>query len=145
MFWYRLLVCVCALELVSASSSLISQSCTTEGDCHLGGQCLNQVCVCRPMFSGANCSLLSDPVQYPCGQGSLCLANESTWGGAVTRGDDGKYHMYSALMSNGCTLTNWLTNSQVLHSVADNPQGPYIPSDIALGPRDVSFWDGIAL
>jgi hypothetical protein len=36
----------------------------------------------------------------------------------------------------------WLTNSNVLHSVADSIEGPYVPHDIALGPRSANYWDG---
>jgi len=50
--------------------------------------------------------------------------------------------MFAAIMSNNCSLGSWLTNSNVLHAVADLPQGPYHYSDIALGPRDASYWDG---
>ena len=59
--------------------------------------------------------------------------------GSVVQADDGRWHMYAAMMADNATLQSWLTKSVVLHAVADLPQGPYTPSDIALAPRPNKF------
>lgn len=56
----------------------------------------------------------------------------SSWGGSVVRGDDGKYHMFAAEMSEGCGLKSWSTNSIVVHAVADAPMGPFERKDVAV-------------
>lgn len=58
--------------------------------------------------------------------GGLKLSdNSSTWGGAVVRWQDGNYHMFASRMVNGCGLSDWTTNSQVVHAVSATPEGPY--------------------
>ena len=37
---------------------------------------------------------------------------------------------------------NWLTNSSIVHAVADDPEGPYTLIDTILPNRGEDFWDG---
>merc|ERR1719272_2041328 len=111
-------------------------SCTTAADCSMAGSCESGSCNCAVGFHGLHCEALS-MVAYKCGFGGLCLTNGSTtWGGSVVQGDDGRWHMYAAMMTQNKTLQAWLSNSVVLHAVApaDAPEGPYVPSDVALAP-----------
>ncbi|AOS44491.1 Alpha-L-fucosidase [Lacunisphaera limnophila] len=65
------------------------------------------------------------------------------WCGTVVKGDDGKFHHYASRWSRGLPFgPHWLTNSEVVHSVADRAEGPYVFSDLALPPRGEEFWDG---
>ncbi|MDI1248045.1 MAG: alpha-L-fucosidase [Lacunisphaera sp.] len=64
------------------------------------------------------------------------------WCGTVVRGDDGKFHHYASRWPRGLSFgPHWLTNSEVVHSVADRAEGPYLFSDVALAPRADTFWD----
>jgi alpha-L-fucosidase len=65
------------------------------------------------------------------------------WCGTVVKGDDGKFHHYASRWPRGLSFgPHWLTNSEVVHSVADRPEGPYVFSDVALAPRNPESWDG---
>lgn len=65
------------------------------------------------------------------------------WCGTVVKGDDGRFHHYASRWPHGLSFgPHWLTNSEVVHSVADRPEGPYVFSDVALGPRGEKPWDG---
>lgn len=61
--------------------------------------------------------------------------NVTSWGGNAVY-YEGKWHMYVAEMVNGCGLSTWTTNSQVVHAVSegDSPAGPYKKVDVALLP-----------
>jgi hypothetical protein len=52
-------------------------------------------------------------------------ANTSTWGGAVTRADDGSYHMFASEMMEHCGIGAWTANSHVVHAVSASPGGTY--------------------
>jgi hypothetical protein len=65
------------------------------------------------------------------------------WCGSVTRGRDGKYHLFASRWPHALTFSpHWLSNSEVVHAVSDTPAGPYAFSDVALPPRGDEFWDG---
>ncbi len=65
------------------------------------------------------------------------------WCGTVVKDDAGRFHHYASRWPRGLSFgPHWLTNSEVVHSVADRPEGPYTFSDVALPPRDPAFWDG---
>jgi lysophospholipase L1-like esterase len=65
------------------------------------------------------------------------------WCGSTIRSDDGKYHMFASRWSNSTGFSPyWLTNSEIVHAVADNPEGPYKFSEVALPARGPEFWDG---
>merc|ERR1740117_191221 len=53
----------------------------------------------------------------------------SSWGGSVLRHDDGSWHMWAAEMAGGTGIKSWITNSQVVHAVADSPLGPWTRRD----------------
>ena len=56
--------------------------------------------------------------------------------------DDGRYHMYAASFGHDAALGSWLSNSRVVHAVAQIPEGPYRLTDVALGPRP-GKWDAL--
>ena len=47
------------------------------------------------------------------------------WGSSVTKGEDGKYHMFASRWLKRLGFGKWVTNSEVVHAVADTPAGPY--------------------
>jgi lysophospholipase L1-like esterase len=71
------------------------------------------------------------------------MGDQWIWCGSTIKGEDGKYHMYASRWSNSMGFSPyWLTNSEIVHAVADKPEGPYRFSDVVLPPRGPQFWDG---
>lgn len=67
------------------------------------------------------------------------------WDASVIKGDDGKYHMFASRWPKDITFhPGWMTNSEVVHAVADTPEGPYTFKAVALPARGPGFWDGRA-
>jgi len=66
------------------------------------------------------------------------------WCGSVIKGEDGKYHMFASRWPKSIDFNHWLTNSEIVHAVSNNPEGPYTFSDVSLAPRGAGdeFWDG---
>ncbi|EOR95269.1 : hypothetical protein [Arcticibacter svalbardensis MN12-7] len=65
------------------------------------------------------------------------------WGSAVIKGDDGKYHMFASRWPNYIPFhPGWMVASEVVHAIAEKPEGPYKFNDLALGARGAQFWDG---
>lgn len=82
-------------------------SCRSVADCSGAGVCdvRSGQCQCAQGWGGADCSVLQVTQHVrPCGGGGLCEAGVSTWGGNAVQDDDGRWHLFSAIMSNNCTL-----------------------------------------
>ncbi|VGO18626.1 glycoside hydrolase family protein [Pontiella sulfatireligans] len=76
-------------------------------------------------------------------EGGYKDADYWVWGSSIVKGDDGKYHMYVARWPKGIKFhPGWMVASEIVHAVADQPEGPYEFSDVAVGPRSPQFWDG---
>lgn len=66
-----------------------------------------------------------------------------TWGSSMIQGDDGKYHLYVSRFPKRLPFhPGWMIASEIVHAVADVPQGPYTFSDVALPARGAEYWDG---
>lgn len=113
-----------ALLCVAVSSAVVSLACQSDVDCSHLGICSAGACACEPPFAGLACTELA-LVPRSCGAGGLCSNNTSNWGGGVVQGDDGLFHMYSALMDDHCELSSWLTNSRVLHATSKSMAEPF--------------------
>ena len=76
-----------------------------------------------------------------------------SWGGSVVEAADDpqwRYHMWAAAFSEGCGLSHWESNSQVIHAVANDPLGPFAFADVVLpvwahNPQAVRHPDGTYL
>jgi hypothetical protein len=67
------------------------------------------------------------------------------WDASVIKGDDGRYHMFASRWPKDISFhPGWMTNSEVVHAIADNPEGPYTFKAVALPARGVEYWDGRA-
>ncbi|MCU7552863.1 glycoside hydrolase family protein [Chitinophagaceae bacterium LB-8] len=65
------------------------------------------------------------------------------WCSTVIKGDDNKYHMYASRWPDSLLFhPGWMVASEVVHAVADKPEGPYTFSDVALPARGAQYWDG---
>jgi hypothetical protein len=65
------------------------------------------------------------------------------WGSSVIKGEDNRYHMFASRWSKKVNFGNWVTNSEVVHAVADTPVGPYKTQDLVLPSRGKEYWDGM--
>jgi len=77
-------------------------------------------------------------------------SNYSSWGGSVIRGDDDQYHMFAAVFQNGKGLNSWTTDSEIMHAVADTPEGPFkmkniVEQPFAHNPQITRAYDGTYL
>eukprot|EP01064_Diplonema_japonicum_P004947 TRINITY_DN1327_c11_g1_i1.p1 TRINITY_DN1327_c11_g1~~TRINITY_DN1327_c11_g1_i1.p1 ORF type:complete len:407 (+),score=69.51 TRINITY_DN1327_c11_g1_i1:115-1335(+) len=118
-------------------SSLIGMglACSTTVDCSLNGECVNGACVCDSPWKGPKCEVLDRlPTDLSWGFRSPYNGGKtSSWGGSVLK-INGTYHMYSSQMENFCGIQWWEPNSKVVHAVSQNPEGPYIFSDVVSLP-----------
>lgn len=65
------------------------------------------------------------------------------WGSSVIKGEDNRYHMFASRWSNKINFANWVTNSEIVHAVADTPIGPYKTLKVVLPVRGKEYWDGM--
>jgi len=65
------------------------------------------------------------------------------WGSSVIKGEDGRYHMFASRWLKKLGFEKWVTNSQVVHAVADTPVGPYKTVGVVLPARGKEYWDGM--
>lgn len=65
------------------------------------------------------------------------------WCGSPICGEDGRFHLFASRWPGNLAFSpHWITNSEVVHAVADDPLGPFEFQDVALPPRGPEFWDG---
>ena len=75
--------------------------------------------------------------------GGFRQAGSWVWCGTVVKGDDGRFHHYASRWPRALSFgPHWLTNSEIVHSVADSAEGPFTFSDVAIAPRGEQYWDG---
>lgn len=82
---------------------------------------------------------------YSIGEATTALSLEGyyVWDCSVIKAE-GKYHMFSSRWKEEFGFGwNWLFNSEIIHSVADNPQGPYQFARVVLPSRGKKFFDGM--
>lgn len=73
---------------------------------------------------------------------ALEFENDYVWDCAVIFAE-GKYHMFSSRWRKEFGFAwNWLYRSQIIHSVADRPEGPYRFLRVVLPHREGGFFDG---
>lgn len=81
-------------------------------------------CICDIAWNGPQCELLT---LLPVPKGSDYNApGVSTWGASIVQlPHDPAWHMYVSEFLEGCGVTSWQTNSQIVHAVSDSPTGPW--------------------
>jgi hypothetical protein len=73
----------------------------------------------------------------------LIDADYYIWCGTMTRGEDGRYHLYYSRWPRKLGHAAWVTHSEVAHAVGNSPLGPFRFVDVALPARGKEFWDGL--
>ena len=102
-------------------SAKLQWPCRDDGDCSLNGMCTaSGVCACRPQWRGHRCEgLVLAPATRGAGyRGVDGGRNTSSWGGAVLRADDGKYHAWVSEMTEHCGIGAWAQNSRIVRAEA---------------------------
>lgn len=75
--------------------------------------------------------------------GGFYMKGYWVWDNTVIKGDDGKYHLFSSRYSDTIVFhPGWMVSSEIVHAVADKPEGPFHFVDKALSARGAQFWDG---
>lgn len=100
----------------AAISGVVDWPCRADEDCSLNGRCgSNGSCQCRPAWKGRRCETLNllPPTRGAGYRGVDGGHNTSSWGGAVLKGPDQKYHMWAAEMTEHCGIGTWQQNSRV--------------------------------
>jgi hypothetical protein len=120
--------------------------CTSDYNCSFNGACdaSTGACACDKAWAGSYCQQLNLlPVVNGSGLNQLAdpAARTSTWGGAVLHdaaehGGDGKWHMFASEIERHCGIHRWVTNSVVVHAVADAPDGVYTKRAAGAGGDD---------
>jgi hypothetical protein len=65
------------------------------------------------------------------------------WCGSVIQGEDDRYHMFAARWPKYLPFFDgYKVASEVVHAVADTPEGPYQFQSVVLPDRGPDFWDG---
>lgn len=56
----------------------------------------------------------------------------------------GQYHMFSSRWKKELGFgVNWVFNSEIIHSVSDTPEGPYVFKNVVLPARGKEYFDGM--
>lgn len=72
-------------------------------------------------------------------------AQYSIWGSSPIVGDDGKIHVFAARWPEKNVHPAWRETSEIAHYIADNPEGPFEFSDVAVSGTGMDGdWDKFA-
>jgi len=123
-------------------SGIIEWPCRNDHDCSLNGICsqdnsgdslyIGKSCKCDSSWSGKRCETLKLlPATRGAGYRGVDNGhNTSSWGGAVVKGIDGRYHLYAAEITEHCGIGAWSQNSRVIHASSDTPGGKYVRDNV---------------
>ena len=140
------------LSVVGVDSGWIEAPCETDLDCSLNGRCLEAPkqqqqqkqqqlnkdetdtaparCVCGQGWTGTRCETLDllpvDPsISLGFDPATSSGRNLSSWGGSIQQ-VNGTWHMWAVLLANGCGISSYLLNSEVVHAISEGGvEGPY--------------------
>lgn len=114
---------------VSLAFPLVAQTCVTDSDCSLLGDCVDSVCQCDPGWKGPRCGQVDMlPVKRSWGYRNSSMAS---WCGSATKVED-EYHYFGSGISGNCSLPQFATNSMSVRATSKSPMGPYKFEQVAL-------------
>ena len=117
-------VLLLSISLVQSTTG----TCKNRAECAYNGHCVDGICRCYSQYTGQHCDRYNF-LKYN-GEGLRTLREDgqqiSSWGGSVLLSEDGKYHMWAAEMTNETGIKAWITNSQVVHAVAEPPEFRFV-------------------
>ncbi len=113
---------------------------------------INLFCICLVLLLCINSSVLAQQPKIaqtmpfklgtPKKDSGLKREGYTIWGSSVIKGEDNKFHMFSACWSNRHKMSTWSTDATILHAISDSPEGPFQLLGEALSPRGEGYWDG---
>ena len=136
-----------------------SFTCSSDSDCSYLGVCdtSSNECKCFDGWYGDNCGYLNvnstfDNNFYST-NGYHNTNGLSSWDGSVVYdSQESKWHLYNTILSNGCGVDAFLSNSYIVHLVSNSSDimGPYIVKDIPLTVYNDSnsvskYWDALSV
>jgi len=76
-------------------------------------------------------------------KGGFFIEGYWIWDNTVIKGEDGKYHLFSSCYPDTIVFhPGWMVSSEIIHAVADKPEGPFHYVNKALETRGAQYWDG---
>ena len=91
--------------------------------------------IAKPSFIAKNLELKGIAIQDE---------NYTIWGCAPIQGEDGKTHLFAARWPEKNVNPAWRKSSEIAHYVADQPEGPFVFSDVAIKGTGRDTWDKYA-
>lgn len=77
--------------------------------------------------------------------GGFSMKGYWVWCGSAVKGDDNKYHLFASRWPDSLVFhPGWMVASEIVHAMANKPEGPYTFSEMALPARGAQYWDGRA-
>lgn len=76
-------------------------------------------------------------------EGAFSMDDWIVWGGSVIKADDDKYYMYASRWPERLSMRAWITNSEIVVAVSDEPGGPYTFQKVIFSARGSEYWDGM--
>ena len=106
--------------------------CADGTGCNLNGLCHAGRCVCDAQWQGADCGTLA--LLPAARDGGFRRTGFHQWGGNPFYSEfDSTYHVFAVEMTKGCSIGDYITNSQIVHAESATAEGPYVLAPIARG------------
>jgi len=115
------------LSTLSTRAVAEDDACSTSAECSFNGECQDGRCRCDMAWRGQRCATLNLLPARPGAGLNVTDAGGplSSWGGTVTKGDDGLHHLFVSQFVRNCGFNQWDTNSQIVHATSESADGRY--------------------
>eukprot|EP00039_Didymoeca_costata_P021689 m.345194 g.345194 ORF g.345194 m.345194 type:complete len:416 (-) comp25875_c0_seq1:73-1320(-) len=113
---------------------LFAQQASSAPSCNRNGVLVNGECHCDSAWRGSTCNTLALGPANGANFGTIYpqTITQSSWGGTISQGDDGLYHLLVSEISQHCGLEAWQHNSLIRHATSDTIDGVYTPREVVM-------------
>jgi hypothetical protein len=106
--------------------------CETDVDCSLAGECKEGRCKCDGWTHGDHCEVLNLLPVDATRPGYRNSSGFNSWGGASMPFGN-KWYLFASQMQGKCALLGkWAIASEVVRSVANDPNGPFVEAEVVV-------------